>query len=89
MQPDGDFGLFAFLRADATEEALKAIARITEGEDFYAALAKGLDAMVLAWRGARPVWKARWLKSVDRAVASLRRGECAASVPPPALCSGA
>lgn len=48
-----------------------------------------LVAMFLAWRGARPLQQARGLKSVDRVVASPRRGECEASVPPPALCSGA
>ncbi len=46
-------------------------------------------AMFLAWRGARPMQQARWLKSVGLAVASPRPGEFEASVLPPALCSGA
>ena len=94
----------------------------TEGENFYAATEKDLNAvyqalqdhpaletretelafvlaalmlgismvaMFLAGRDARPMQQARWLKSVECAVASPRRGECEASVPPPALCSGA
>ncbi len=65
------------------------VARITEGECFYAAAAKGLNPMFLAWRGARPLQAARWRKSVDRAVASPQQGECEASVLPPAPCSGA
>ena len=77
----------------------------TEGENFYAATEKDLNAvyqalqdhpaletretepffvlvaltlgismiaMFLAWRDARPVQRARWLKSADRAVASPR-----------------
>jgi hypothetical protein len=46
-------------------------------------------AMLPAWRGARPMQPARWLKSVGLAVASPRPGECEASVLQPALCSGA
>ena len=47
-----------------------------ETEPFFvlAALMMGISmiAMFLAWRGARPVQRARWLKSADRAVASPR-----------------
>ena len=65
--------------------------RETELSFVLAALMLGIlmVAMFLAWRGARPMQRARWLKPVDRAVASPRRCECEASVPPPVLCSGA
>lgn len=47
-----------------------------ETEPFFvlAALMLGISviAMFLAWRGALPVQRARWLKSADRAVASPR-----------------
>ena len=99
----GYAGYSLFVKID--EEALKAVARITEGENFYAATEKHLNAVYqtlpghpaletretelsfvlvalmlgismiaifLAWRGARPVQRARWLKSADRAVASPR-----------------
>ena len=77
------------LAVKVDEEALQAVNRMTEGECFYAAAAKGLIEVCLAGQGARPVQQARWLKLVDRVVASPRWGECEASVPPPVLCSGA
>jgi hypothetical protein len=43
---------------------------MTEVEDFYAALTKEQNAIFLVWRGDRPMRPARWLKSVDLAVAS-------------------
>jgi hypothetical protein len=56
-----------------------------------AVLIPGIEviATVQAQQDAWPMLPARWLKSLDRAVALLRRHECEASVPPPALCSGA